>query len=75
MLIDYFFSKEMLRLELIQAKEEGKDTSGIEENLDGEKALAALDELQKRTLKPDYPYVEPDSLFPLWLHNPHSPNL
>ncbi len=62
MLIDYFFSKEMLRLELIQAKEEGKDTSGIEENLDGEKALAALDELQKRTLKPDYPYVEPDSL-------------
>lgn len=75
MLIDYFFHKEMLRLELIQAKEEGKDTSGIKENLDGEEALAALDELQKRTVKSDFPYVEPDSLAAIFKERPKTKKL
>jgi len=65
----------MLRLELIQAKEEGKDTSGIEANLDGQKALEALDQLQQRSVKPDFPYDEPDSLAAICKKRPETNKL
>lgn len=62
LLVDYFYPKELLRLELIQAKEEGKDISGIEANLDDQEALDALDELQKREVSQDFAYDEPNTL-------------
>lgn len=62
MIVDYFDPKELLRLELIQAQEEGKDTSGIAADVAGEEALRALDTLQQRQVKADFAYKEPDLL-------------
>lgn len=69
--ISYFMPKELLNLELIQAKEEGKDATGIQEGLDGDEALKAVDDLQARQVTKDFPYDEPDSLDEIFSKRPN----
>ena len=69
--IYYFMPKELLERELVQAKEEGKDISGISADLDGEEALKAVDELQNRPVSKDFPFDEPDTLDDIRAKRPH----
>ncbi|HOP54904.1 MAG TPA: ADP-ribosylglycohydrolase family protein [Bacillota bacterium] len=69
--IYYFMPKELLEREWVQAKEEGKDISGISADLDGEEALKAVDELQNRPVSKDFPFDEPDTLDDIRAKRPH----
>ena len=62
MFVYYLDEQGLLRYEMIQAQQEGKDISGIDENLQGEAALLAIDEIQKRPTVPGYKYDEPNDL-------------
>ena len=71
----YFDIENIIKFEIIQKKEEGYDTFEIEneyfknENKDNLKYKTLLDDLQKISIKPGFPYNEPSDLYKIKAEN------